>query len=128
MLFPITISVRLVKLFSIFTVSCTNFTVMGAQIETVVISADDNTTKSAGSANANRKHLQEWTRQLVEKVRRTVRAHSERWKLVLIAPGLHTFWRSVAKAAAFCSKILSLWELGKVDDDQRAWDLVRYIW
>ncbi|KAL3091005.1 hypothetical protein niasHT_023605 [Heterodera trifolii] len=140
------------------------FTVMGARVETVVISADDNASKSAGGANANRKHLQEWTRQMVDKVRRTVRAHSERWKLVLIAPGLHdipygqssavlaqdvlqsvqlirhglprrtfllvlrqsnlTFWRSVAKAAAFCSKMLSLWEFGKADDDERAWDLL----
>ncbi|KAL3085310.1 hypothetical protein niasHS_010379 [Heterodera schachtii] len=139
------------------------FTVMGARVETVVISADDNATKSAGGANANRKHLQEWTRQMVEKVHRTVHAHSQRWKLVLIAPGLHdipygqtsavlaqdvlqsvqlirhglprrtfllvlrqsnlTFWRSVAKAAAFCSKMLSLWELGKSDDDERAADL-----
>ncbi|KAL3106362.1 hypothetical protein niasHT_013191 [Heterodera trifolii] len=35
-----------------------------------------------------------------------------------------TFWRSVAKAAAFCSKMLSLWEFGKADDDERAWDLL----
>ncbi|KAL3085309.1 hypothetical protein niasHS_010378 [Heterodera schachtii] len=43
------------------------FSVMGARVETVVISADDNASKSADGANANRKNLQEWTRQMVDK-------------------------------------------------------------
>ncbi|KAL3085267.1 hypothetical protein niasHS_010336 [Heterodera schachtii] len=47
--------------------------------------------------------------------------------LLILRQSNLNFWRSVAKAAAFCSKMLSPWEFGKADDDERAWDLVRDI-
>ncbi|KAI3410067.1 hypothetical protein GPALN_006431 [Globodera pallida] len=116
-----------------------------------------------GDAPSPHRNLQAWTRAVVDKMR-TLRAYATRWKLLLIAPGLHdisygqsaaalaqdvlqsvqlvrhglprrtfllilrqsnlSFWRSVAKTAAFCSKMLSLWELGRAEDDETAWNVL----
>uniref|UniRef100_A0A914HW51 Membrane-associated protein n=1 Tax=Globodera rostochiensis TaxID=31243 RepID=A0A914HW51_GLORO len=132
------------------------FNSIGARVEAV-----------HGDEPSAHRNLQAWTRAVVDKMR-TLRAYATRWKLLLIAPGLHgehqkriygipaaalvqdvlqsvqlvrhglprrtfllilrqsnlSFWRSVAKTAAFCSKMLSLWELGRAEDDETAWDVL----